>query len=156
MATNHTHCCSTERNNFWSMTSSDKEDWTFDPCRFPCSLGLERAQPGAVTPAGKLFCLQPPICMNVSTGILSVICVSFMSEFYSQNKVYCLRHTEELATSARYPLWIPFQILLRKDLLRSFFHYSTASLKPHLRIRDHQNFTNDQLLLLMKVYDQNM
>lgn len=102
------------------------------------------------------FCLQPPIYMNVSTGILSVNCVSFMSEFYSQNNVYCLRHTEELATSARYPVWITFQILLRKDLLRSFFHYSTASLKPHLRIRDHQNFTNDQLLLLMKVYDQNV
>lgn len=93
----------------------------------------------------KVFCLQPTICMKVSTGILPVDYVSFTSKFLFWEDIYCLGHTEKQATSARYPVWIPFQILLKSDSLCSSFHYHTVSLKLHMTISDHQNLAYESL-----------
>lgn len=99
------------------------------------------------------ICLHLTICIQVSTGVPSVGYISFTPEFLLREEIYCLGHTEKSATSARYPEWFLFQILMR--FVTSLPSPSVPSLKLRMRTGDHQNFTNDCLLCLMKVCDQN-
>lgn len=145
--------CSSNRDNFGKMTANDSRDGILIPVGSHLEWEQCKSQEELLLWGGT--CLQLTVCIQASTGVLSVGYISFMPEFSFQEEIYCLGHTEKSATSARYPEWFPFQILMRWGSLQSSLHHQMPSLRLHVRIRVHQNFTNGWLLWLMKVCDQN-
>lgn len=99
------------RDNFGMTTANDSRDGFLIPAGFHLEWKQGKNQEELFLWGG--ICLQLTICIQVSTGVLSVGYVSFTPEFLFQEEIYCLGHTEKAATSARYLERFPFQILMR-------------------------------------------